>query len=139
MFSVPCSLSRARLQSAERIGLRRLSGAVVKRVGPPHARRWVYEVDLSTELLALLRNKRCVVWAVESASELAKATFFPSTATPKEVEEGAALVASMTEAADALERLQCEPRLAGTTVRVCAYFKGGAVVSVRVPCGLTAP
>jgi len=137
MFSIPRPYSRARLQSAERAGLSKLSGAVVRRVGPPHERRWVYEVDLSADLLRLLRNKRCVVWAIESGCQLAKSAFFPSTATPREVEEGAALIASMAEAAEALQRLQVDPRLAGTTVHVCGYFKGGAVVCVRVPCGPT--
>jgi len=135
MFSIPRPYSRARLQSAERAGLSKLSGAVVRRVGPPHERRWVYDVELSADLLRLLRNKRCVVWAVESECPLAKAAFFPSTATPQEVEEGAALIASMAEATEALRRLQAEPRLTGTTAHVCGYFKGGAVVRVRVPCG----
>jgi len=145
---------RARLSKAEREALVRLPGTVLRRIGVPSQRRWIYDAEPSAELFAVLRRKRCALWAVDEATAeggegegeaersarlwRAKRAFFPGSASDETLARVAVqMLEDMNDVASALAQLEEGMRGEGRAVlvRVNGYFKGGAVVSLRVRCG----
>ena len=118
-------------------------------------------MEPSAELFMILRRKKCALWAVDEAHHpsekngkqaaattttgeakallwLAKRAFFPASTSDEELGKVAVQVLEdMEEVAAALVQLEEGMRRVEkpVLVRVNGYFKGGAVVSMRIRCG----